>query len=210
MNAPTPKTVTGGHPFALAPLPYKQEALEPAISKKTVALHYGKHHRKYVETLNELVAGTEFERLSLEEIVKQTHEVAAHAKIFNNAGQALNHDFYWRSLTPRPTAPPEMMRSRLDRDLGGYDAFVEAFTTAATEHFASGWAWLVADGGTLKIITTHDAHTPVAHGMTPLLTIDVWEHAYYLDYQNRREEHVGQVVKKLLDWEFAAENLARE
>jgi Fe-Mn family superoxide dismutase len=199
---------TRGESLSLAPLPYAQEALEPVISRQTLALHYGKHHRAYVEKLNELVKGTEFARTPLEEIVKRTAGVGARAKLFNNAGQAWNHHFYWRSLAPGGGRPTGELKSRLDRDFGGYEAFAKALTQAATEHFGSGWAWLVVDGGALKIVTTANADSPIAHGMTPLLTIDVWEHAYYLDYHNRREEHVRQVVERLLNWTFAAENLA--
>jgi Fe-Mn family superoxide dismutase len=156
-----------------------------------------------------LVAGTDLARLPLQEVVKRTHDDPAHAAIFNNAGQALNHAFYWESLTPKPAKPSEALRRLLDRDLGGYQAFLEAFAKAATEHFGSGWAWLVANGNSVEILTTANAHTPIVDGKTPLLTVDVWEHAYYLDYQNRREKHVKAVVDNLLNWEFASENLAR-
>jgi Fe-Mn family superoxide dismutase len=198
------------HPFSLSPLPYGEDALEPVISSKTVSLHHDKHHRGYVEKLNELVAGTRFSRLSLVEIVRATNDDEEHVKIFENAGQALNHDFYWRSLSPRGGKPSGRTKSLLDRAFGGYDSFVEAFTLAATHHFGSGWAWLVFDGDELAITTTANADTPVVDEVTPLLTVDVWEHAYYLDYQNRREEHVRSVVEKLLDWDFAAATLASE
>ena len=198
------------HPFSLPPLPYGTDALEPVISAKTVSLHHDKHHRTYVEKLNELVAGTRFSRLSLAEIVRATHGDEEHAKVFENAGQALNHDFYWRCLTPRSGRPAGELKSLVDRAFGGYDSFVEAFTQAATGQFGSGWAWLVFDGDALEITTTSNADTPVAQELTPLLTVDVWEHAYYLDYQNRREEHVRAVVEKLLDWDFAAATLASE
>ncbi len=200
-----PATEAGG-PFTLTPLPFAEDALAPVISRKTVALHYGEHHRAYVEKLNELAKGTEFARMPLDEIVKRTAKVAARAEIFNNAGQAWNHHFYWRSLAPKGGRPGEELRKRLDRDLGSYDEFKEAFTKAATGQFGSGWAWLVADGETLRIVTTSNADSPIAHGLTPLLTVDVWEHAYYLDYRNRREEHVREVVDRLLNWEFAAQN----
>ena len=209
MNAPLSRETGAAGPFTLPALPWAKAALEPVISKRTIELHHGKHHRTYVEKLNELVAGTELERLPLHEVVKRTHDDPERVKVFNNAGQALNHAFYWESLTPRATKPPEELRRLLDRDLGGYDAFVADFAKAATDHFGSGWAWLAVNGGKLEILTTPNAHTPVAHGMTPLLTVDVWEHAYYLDYQNKRDKHVKALIEKLLNWEFAAENLAR-
>jgi Fe-Mn family superoxide dismutase len=196
--------------FTLPPLPFAPDAIEPAISRRTIELHHGKHHRAYVEKLNELVAGTELATLSLDEVVKRTAGDKQRAEIANNAGQAWNHHFYWRSLAPHAGPPPERMRSRLDRDLGGYAGFVEAFTAAATARFGSGWAWLVADRGTLEIVTTANAGTPLARELTPLLTLDVWEHAYYLDYQNRREEYVRAVVERHLNWEFASQNLERD
>ena len=201
--------VQPAEPFTLPPLPWKKSALEPVISARTIELHHGKHHKGYVDKLNELVAGTELERLTLHEIVKRTHADASRVDIFNNAGQALNHALYWGSLAPKPSAPPEAVRKLLDRDLGGYDAFVKDFTREATGRFGSGWAWLVLNGGVLEILTTSNADTPVARGITPLLTVDVWEHAYYLDYQNEREKHVKAVLKERLNWAFAAENLAR-
>jgi Fe-Mn family superoxide dismutase len=209
MNAPHPRETGTAGPFTLPALPWGKGALEPVISKRTVELHHGKHHRTYVEKLNELVAGTDLERLTLHEIVKRTHGDAGRVEVFNNAGQALNHAIYWESLVPHAAKPPAEMRQLLDRDLGGYDAFVAEFTKAATGQFGSGWAWLVLNGGALEILTTSNADTPVTRGMTPLLTIDVWEHAYYLDYQNKRDQHVKAVVKKLLNWEFAAQNLKR-
>ena len=204
-----PHEIQPARPFTLPPLPWKRNALEPVISARTIELHHGKHHKGYVDKLNELVAGTELESLTLHEIVKRTHGDANRVEVFNNAGQALNHALYWGSLSPKATKPPEAMRQLLDRDLGGYDAFVKDFTREATGRFGSGWAWLVVKGGVLEILTTSNADTPVARGITPLLTVDVWEHAYYVDYQNEREKHVKAVVGKRLNWEFAAENLAR-
>jgi Fe-Mn family superoxide dismutase len=194
--------------FTLPPLPFTAGALAPVISRKTIELHHGKHHRAYVDKLNELVAEhAELAGLALDELVKRTAGKAKQVKVFNNAGQAWNHQFYWRSLSPDAAAPAEPLRRLLDRDLGGYDAFVAAFTKAATEQFGSGWAWLVLDRGKLEIETTSNADSPLAHGRAPLLAVDVWEHAYYLDYQNRREEHVRAVVEKRLNWAFAAQNL---
>jgi superoxide dismutase, Fe-Mn family len=197
-------------PFTLPALPWGKGALEPVISARTIELHHGKHHRTYVEKLNELVAGTELGQLTLHDVVRRTHADPERIEVFSNAGQALNHAFYWQSLAPKATKPAEEMRQLLDRDLGGYEAFLKEFTCEAAGRFGSGWAWLVVGGGgVLEILTTSNADTPVTRGLTPLLTVDVWEHAYYLDYQNRRDEHVKAVVEKLLNWEFAAENLAR-
>jgi Fe-Mn family superoxide dismutase len=196
-------------PFKLPALPWAKDALEPVISRRTIELHHGKHHAAYVKKLNELVAGTELERLSLHDIVVRTARDGERKEIFDNAGQALNHAFYWDCLKPGAKKPPQQVRQLLDRDLGGYDAFVKDFVEAATAQFGSGWAWLVLNGGKLEIRTTSNAQTPVVDGATPLLTVDVWEHAYYLDYQNERPKHVKAVVQKLLNWEFAAENLAR-
>jgi Fe-Mn family superoxide dismutase len=209
MNAPLSRAATTPGPFALPPLPWARHALEPVISKQTIELHYGKHHRTYVEKLNELVAGSDLERLPLQEVVRRTHDDPARTAVFNNAGQALNHAFYWQSLAPKPAKPSEALRRLLDREFGGLDAFLKAFAKAATEQFGSGWAWLVANGEGLEIVTTSNAHTPIVQGKTPLLTVDVWEHAYYLDYQNKRDKHVKAVIEKLLDWEFASENLVR-
>lgn len=209
MSVPlAPEAATAGF-FILPVLPWAKSALEPVISKRTIELHHGKHHRTYIEKLNELVAGTDLERLPLPEIVKRTHADPSRAEVFNNAGQALNHAFYWESLTPKSPKPTGELRRLLDRDLGGYDGFLKAFAAAATRHFGSGWAWLAANGGELEILTTPNADTPLASGKTPLLTVDVWEHAYYLDYQNKRDQHVRAVVENLLNWEFAAENFAR-
>ncbi len=196
------------HTFELAPLPFGEDALEPVISRRTLELHYGKHHRKYVDTLNELVRGTEFENVPLDVVVRRTAREKSHQAIFNNAGQAWNHHFYWRSLAPGRARPAGKLLERLERDLGGYEAFVESMTKAATGQFGSGWAWLALDGGKLKVLSTANADTPIAHAMIPLLALDVWEHAYYLDYQNRREDHVKEVIDGLLNWEFAGKTLA--
>jgi NADH-quinone oxidoreductase subunit N len=193
--------------FELAPLPFADDALEPIISRKTLQLHHGKHHRKYVDTLNDLTHGTEYETLPIEEVIKRTVKGTANQAIFDNAGQAWNHHFYWRSLAPGRARPSGKLLEGLDRDLGGYESFVKAMTKAATGQFGSGWAWLVLDGGKLKVQSTANADTPIAQDKTPLLTLDVWEHAYYLDYQNRREQYVQHVIDGLLNWEFAAKNL---
>ena len=194
--------------FTLPPLPFDADALAPVVSRRTIELHHGKHHRAYVDKLNELVAGQpKLAGLALDDLVRRTAGVRKQAEVFNNAGQAWNHQFYWRSLAPDAGAPPETLRRLFDRDLGGYDAFVADFTKAATGQFGSGWAWLVLDHGKLAIETTANADSPLAQGRAALLTVDVWEHAYYLDYQNRREEHVRALVEQRLNWRFAAQNL---
>ncbi len=195
-------------PFELAPLPWAQNALEPVISARTIALHYGKHHRAYVAKLNELVKGTRFADMPLEQVVAETAGRAETQKLFNQAGQAWNHAFFWRSLRPGGGGKPGgALARRIDSDLGGYDAFRDAFIKAAVECFGSGWAWLVERGGKLEVLATSNAGTPIATGATPLLTVDVWEHAYYLDYENRRPEFVTAIVDKLLDWRLAESHL---
>ena len=197
-------------PFTLPKLPYADDALAPVISANTISFHYGKHHATYVKVLNELIAGTPYEGLTLEEIVVRAagDKDAAAKKIFNNAAQAWNHEFYWHSMTPKGGAPTAKIKDALDKSFGGLDAFKKAFSAAAVGQFGSGWAWLVkGSDGALKIETTSNADTPIAHGGTPLLVADVWEHAYYLDYQNRRPDHVGAWLDKLANWSFAGENL---
>ena len=206
LKAPSP--TADSTPFSLPPLPYREDALAPVISARTVAFHYGKHHKTYVETLNKLVAGTEFADQSLEDIIRATAGNKDQAQIFNNAAQAWNHAFYWRCLAPSGGGQPDgALADRIGSDLGGFDKFKKEFSEAAVSQFGSGWAWLVDDGGKLKIVKTPDAEVPFTEGQTPLLTLDLWEHAYYLDYQNRRVDHVNAVIDKLLDWEFAAEGL---
>jgi Fe-Mn family superoxide dismutase len=195
-------------PFKLPPLPWDPAALEPVISARTIEFHYGKHHRAYVTKLNELVAGTRFADMPLEQVIKESANGEENKKIFNNAAQAWNHTFFWSCLAPKGGGKPSgTLASRIDADLGGYDAFREKFTQAAVECFGSGWAWLVDRGGKLDIVATSNAGTPLTTGATPLLTIDVWEHAYYLDYQNRRPDFTSAVIDKLLDWDFAAQCL---
>jgi Fe-Mn family superoxide dismutase len=197
-------------PIELPPLPYEQNALEPVISANTLSFHYGKHHKTYVETLNKLIVGTEFADLPLEKIIKATDGVAEHAAIFNNAGQVWNHTFYWHSLKPKGGGePPADVKKLIDTSFGGVEKFKKEFSAAAVGQFGSGWAWLVQDGDKLKILKTSNAQTPIAKGPKPLLTVDVWEHAYYLDYQNRRVDYVNALLDKLLNWNFAAENLGK-
>jgi Fe-Mn family superoxide dismutase len=193
------------NPFALPPLPYDQSALAPTISAQTMGFHYGKHHLAYVNKLNELVQGTDYAGMSLEDVVQQSHKKADQA-IFNNAGQHWNHSFFWKSLSPKKTEPHGKLLDAINRDFGGVEKFNEAFAQAGVAQFGSGWAWLVSDKGALKIEKTPNAMTPMAEGRICLLTIDVWEHAYYLDYQNRRPDFLKAVLSAILNWDFAAEN----
>ncbi|MGE0151490.1 MAG: superoxide dismutase [Reyranellaceae bacterium] len=196
--------------IALPPLPYASDALEPHISRATLELHHGKHHRAYVEKARTLAEQLRLADQPLERIIAHTAGREAYRALFQNAAQAWNHAFFWRCLHPAGGGAPQgEIAQRLNSDLGGYDVFVEQFAAAATSQFGSGWAWLVLDGGLLKVTQTANADTPLAHGQTPLLCIDVWEHAYYLDYQNRRPDYVGAVIAHLLDWDFANRNLAR-
>ncbi|MDE1146206.1 MAG: superoxide dismutase [Azospirillaceae bacterium] len=195
--------------FELAPLPYAKDALQPHMSSETLDFHHGKHHNAYVTKLNELVAGTAFEGQSLEDIVKATHGKPESQAIFNNAGQHWNHTFFWNSLTPTPVAIPAALETRIVADFGSVEAFKKAFVDAGIGQFGSGWAWLVEDpkDGKLKITKTANADTPLAHGLKPLITADVWEHAYYIDYRNRRPDFLKTFVDTLANWEFAAKNL---
>jgi Fe-Mn family superoxide dismutase len=196
--------------FALAPLPYADNALEPVISANTLGFHYGKHHRAYVDNLNKLVAGTELAAQPLEQIIAAASGKPERVGIYNNAAQAWNHAFYWRSLKPGGGgSPPPALKSRIDAAFGSVDACRKELATAATTQFGSGWAWLVEDAGKLAVVKTANADTPLTRGQKPLLTLDVWEHAYYLDYQNRRADYVNAVLERLLNWEFALQNLAR-
>jgi superoxide dismutase, Fe-Mn family len=192
--------------FALPKLPYEENALEPVISARTLSFHHGKHHAGYVAKLNELVEGSPYAGRPLDEVVKRSAADPTVKKLFNNAAQAWNHDFYWRSMRPRGGGTPGgALLEAIGRDFGGLSEFRATFAKAAAGEFGSGWPWLVAGkDGKLKIAATDDADTPIVRGETPLLTIDVWEHAYYLDYQNRRVDHVNAVIDRLLDWQFAA------
>ena len=199
-------------PFTLAPLPWDESALEPVISGKTISFHYGKHHKAYVDMLNTLVAGTPYAEMRLEKIVQATAKAtdAKEKKIFNNAGQVWNHDFYWRSLTPARTEPSGKLASAIARDFGGAAELVAKLAEAGKDQFGSGWAWLVSREGKLSVEKTPNAVTPMADGINCLLTVDVWEHAYYLDYQNARPKYLEAVLDRLLNWEFAAANLEKE
>jgi len=194
-------------PFPLDPLPYAENALEPVISARTLRTHYGKHYKGYVDQLNKLVAGTLLAGLSLEELVLAAAPNPEHTEIFHNAAQAWNHAFYWRSLSPKGSVASPALQASIDASFGGAEALKKQLAAAATTQFGSGWVWLVLDEGTLKVVKTDNAQTPLIEHMQPLLAIDVWEHAYYLDFQNRRAEYVSGVLDNLINWEFASENL---
>ncbi len=196
--------------FELPPLPYADTALEPHMTAKTFSFHHAKHHQAYVTNLNNLVKDTPLADASLEEVIKASAGDAAKAGIFNNAAQVWNHTFFWNSMKPNGGGKPTgAIAAKIDADLGGYDKFVEAFKAAGTTQFGSGWAWLVVEGGKLKVTKTGNADTPLVHGQTALLTIDVWEHAYYLDYQNRRPDFISAFLDHLVNWDFANANLAK-
>jgi Fe-Mn family superoxide dismutase len=195
-------------PFELPPLPFSEGALEPYISARTLSFHYEKHHRKYVTTTNELIKGTQFEKSNLEGIIKATAGNAEMSKLFNNASQAWNHWFYWNSLKPNGgNVPGGNIRQAIESTFGSFDQFAKQFITAANDQFGSGYAWLVKEGNKLRVVKTSNADNPVAQNLKPLLAIDVWEHAYYLDYQNRRQDYTTAVVNDVLNWEFAEMNL---
>jgi Fe-Mn family superoxide dismutase len=197
-------------PFQLPPLPWDQAALDPVISARTIEFHYGKHHRAYVTNLNGLVQGTKFADMPLEQVVLQSAQGDENKKIFNNAAQVWNHTFFWNCLKKGGGGKPAgTIAQRIESDCGGYDNFKKKLTETAVGTFGSGWAWLVEKNGKLDIVSTSNAGNPMTSGATPILTIDVWEHAYYLDYQNRRPDFVNAVIDKLLNWDFATENLAR-
>jgi len=193
----------------LPELPYGLDALEPNISRQTLEFHYGKHHAAYVTNLNNLVAGTELEGKSLEDTILAVSGDASKAGVFNNAAQVWNHTFYWQSIKPGGGGTPSgALLEKINADFDSFEKFVEAFKAAGATQFGSGWAWLVLDGGTLKVTKTANADLPLAHGQKALLTMDVWEHAYYLDYQNRRPDYITTFLDKLVNWDFVAANLA--
>ena len=197
-------------PFQLPPLPWDPGALDPVTSARTIGLHYGKHHKTYVDKLNELVAGTKYADLPLEEVVRQSANDPEAKKIFNNGAQHWNHSFFWNCLKPGGGGAPQgELAKRIDADLGGVDNFRAQFEKTAVETFGSGWAWLALKDGKLQIISTSNAGTPITTGATALLTIDIWEHAYYVDYENRRPEFVKAVIAKLLNWDFAQQQLEK-
>jgi Fe-Mn family superoxide dismutase len=196
--------------FTLPPLPYAENALDPVISGNTLSFHHGKHHKAYVDNLNNLVKGTDLENAPLERVVMESAGKADKAGIFNNAAQVWNHTFFWNSMRPSGGGRPNgRVGEMIDAGFGSFENFKKEFAQTCVTQFGSGWGWLVLDGGALKLVKTGNAETPFTKGQKPLLTIDVWEHAYYLDYQNRRPDYVNAVIDKLLNWSFANDNLAR-
>ena len=190
--------------FTLPELPYSKDALEPHISAETLEYHHGKHHNAYVTNLNGLIEGTDMADKSLEEIIE-----SATGGVFNNAAQVWNHSFYWKCMTPGGGGTPSgELAAAIDRDFGSFDAFKEQFAKAGATLFGSGWTWLVAEDGALKITQTSNADLPLKHGQTALLTMDVWEHAYYVDYRNARPKYIEAFLNELVNWGFVAENLA--
>ena len=195
-------------PNFLPDLPYALDALDPVLSANTLGYHYGKHHKAYADNTARLIAGTPLEGQSLVQLIAASAGKPDQAALFNNAAQTWNHSFYWQSLRPRGGGePPAALRQRLEAAFGSVAAFKKEFANAAITQFGSGWAWLVADGERLKIVKTGNADTPLTAGLKPLLAIDVWEHAYYLDYQNRLADYANALLDKLIDWDFALRNL---
>jgi len=194
------------YPFELPQLPYDPRALEPYISAGTMSFHHGKHHQAYVNKANELIKGTAYESEYLLQIMRgsMNKEVA----IFNNVAQIYNHDFFWKSMKPGGGSKPgKIMADKIDIAFGSYEKFYEEFSVAALSLFGSGWVWLVREGATLKIMKTSNADNPLVHDIRPLIALDVWEHAYYLDYQNKRADFIKAFLDHLVNWDFAASNL---
>ena len=204
---------TKAAPFTLPPLPFDENALAPIISARTVQFHYGKHHRGYVDKLNVLVQERKIQEVSLVDLIRRTHGNPSQADVFNNAAQVWNHNFYWHSLAPAGREanqdPSKALAEMIEKSFGGLPALKTEMVENAMAQFGSGWVWLLWDGRGLRVTKTSNAQVPFIDGNTPLLTVDVWEHAYYLDYQNQREAHVRAVLDRLLNWTFAAENLER-
>ena len=194
--------------ITLMPLPYALDALAPHISSDTLTVHHGAHHKAYVEKANAAIEGTDLADKPLEAIVKAAKEQAK-TGLYNSAAQTWNHGFYWSSMTPAKSTPSSALASAIDSAFGSMDEMLAKLKDEAVTHFASGWAWLVADGGELKVTSTHDADTPIVGSANPLLTIDVWEHAYYLDVKNKRPDYVSAVLGNILNWSFASENFER-
>ena len=190
--------------LSLPPLPYPEDALAPVVSAETLRFHHGKHHKKYVDTANQLLKEEPVAAASLDELVRNCS-----GKLFNNAAQAWNHDFYWKSLSPQPGKPEGELLAKINESFGGYEAMAKKLAQAASGQFGSGWAWLIHRAGKLEIVATANADTPMARGIPCLLALDVWEHAYYIDYRNDRDKYLSQVIEQRLNWKFAAENLAK-
>lgn len=191
----------------LAPLPYAKDALAPFISENTLNFHYDKHHMGYLNNLNKLVEGTDFATATLEKIITDSHGKAEKTAIFNNAAQVWNHTFYWNSMKPNGGGKPSgALLKKINETWGDFETFSAAFKEAGITQFGSGWVWLVLKDGALSVIKTGNADIPMVHGAAALLTCDVWEHAYYLDYQNRRADYIGEFLRDIANWDFAAAN----
>jgi len=195
--------------YELPALPYDYTALEPSISKNTLEFHHDKHHAAYVKKYNDAVKGTDLDSKPIEEVIKTIAGNPEKQGLFNNAAQAWNHSFYWQCMKPGGGGTPSGdLAKKIDADFGSFEKFVEAFKAAGATQFGSGWAWLVKDGDTLKVTKTLNAENPLTSGQTPLLTMDVWEHAYYLDYQNKRPAYIEDFLGKLVNWDFVGKNFA--
>lgn len=194
--------------ISLPELPYAKDALEPIVSAKTLEFHHDKHHKTYVDNTLKFISGTELEKDSLEEIIKKTGKDESKVSIFNNAAQVFNHSFYWQCMKKNGGGKPNgAIADQINASFGSYEKFVEEFKNAAVGQFGSGWAWLVSDGKKLQVVKTANANNPLTMGLKPLLVIDIWEHAYYLDYQNRRADYVAAFIEKLINWDFVNSNL---
>jgi superoxide dismutase, Fe-Mn family len=195
--------------YKLPALPYDYNALEPYLSKSTLEFHHDKHHAAYVSKFNQAVEGTDWEQMPIEAVIQAISQKPDQAAVFNNAAQAWNHTFYWNSMKPGGGGMPSgALMQKIEADFGSFEKFAAEFKDAGATQFGSGWAWLVLDNGTLKVTKTSNAENPLSQGQIPLLTMDVWEHAYYLDYQNKRPDYIGTFLDKLVNWDFVAQNLA--
>ncbi|WP_448665010.1 superoxide dismutase [Sphingomonas sp. CJ20] len=196
--------------FELPELPYAKDALAPHMSAETLEFHHGKHHKAYVDNCNKLVADIpELAGAKLTDVIKYAKE-KGNKGLFNNSSQIWNHSFFWQCLSPEKQAPTGKLAEMIDRDFGSVETLIEKLKAESVGHFASGWGWLVLEGDTLKVTSLHDGDSPVAHGIVPLLTLDVWEHAYYIDYRNARPAFADAVLNNLVNWEFVAQNLDGE
>ncbi|MGL9682194.1 MAG: superoxide dismutase [Wolbachia sp.] len=198
--------------FTLPELPYDKTALEPYISARTLDFHYDKHHRWYLNKLNELIKNTDYQQAKIDELIMKVYVKSDKIPVFNNAAQVWNHTFYWNSMKKNGGGNPHndsLLAKKIQDDIGGFDKFYEGFLCQGVEQFGSGWVWLVLEKGKLKITKTSNADLPLIHGQVPLLTMDVWEHAYYLDCQSRRIDYIKVFLDHLINWDFAEENLRK-
>ena len=196
--------------FTLPELPFERDALGPHMSAETLEFHHGKHHKAYVDKANGLIGDSDLEGASLVEVIRAAHQ-RGDKPLFNNSAQIWNHSFFWQCLAPEgSTRPSGKLRDMIASDFGGERQLLEQLAKESVNHFASGWGWLILNNGKLQVTSLHDADTPVAHGMTPLLTIDVWEHDYYIDYRNDRAKFVNSVLGNIINWDFVARNLDGE